>query len=114
MADAIPQTEDERQARADEEARSSRVHVETEDLCGCAICGAHHLYGVNVEEAASSEIDADLTPEQKIRIAALNAAAAIVAGATFGSEITIQNGEAGTDRFTIALARQFMPFLKDG
>ena len=49
-----------------------------------------------------------------LRIEALHAASRIVAGASFGSKITIDNGKEGTDAFTIDLARRFMPFLEDG
>lgn len=56
--------------------------------------------------------DDDIT--RQIRIEALHAASRIVAGASFGSKITIDNGKEGTDQFTVDLARQLVKYLKDG
>ncbi len=58
--------------------------------------------------------DTDVDPKRDLRIEALHAASRIVAGASFGSKITIDNGKEGTDAFTVDLARRFMPFLEDG
>lgn len=52
--------------------------------------------------------------QQALRIEALHAASRIVAGASFGSKITIDNGKEGTDVFTVDLAKQFVKFLEDG